>query len=299
MATAAGWVDWLAMGRWLQARAGLVVMFTVGGGLLATAVHRKWRRLSPQASRTLSWWVVAVAGVLIAAMTWGATAGLLHEANTAGDPSAARVEAIKTGLGTGAGTSGMFALLLAVRRQWHQEELSAADATHDATERRVTELYTKAADQLGSDKPAVRLAGPLRVAQNNPNQQQTVVNVLAAYLRIPFDPPGDDDIPHARRHDCRRGHQRQKGPSAARVPRTGPGAGSVRLAAQRILAKHLRPTPAAPIDTFWKNIDRSHRRRPRTLGPEQSHVNNATFDRAHPVGEPGIEVDPEREPRRR
>jgi hypothetical protein len=36
------------------------------------------------------------------------------------------VEAIKTGLSIGAGTGGVFALLLAVRRQWHQELTAAA-----------------------------------------------------------------------------------------------------------------------------------------------------------------------------
>ncbi|SFW86605.1 hypothetical protein SAMN04489730_6432 [Amycolatopsis australiensis] len=61
-----------------------------------------------------------------------------------GQRAAARVEAIKTGLGIGAGTTGIFALPLAVRRQQHNES--------DATEKNVTELYTKAADQLGSDE---------------------------------------------------------------------------------------------------------------------------------------------------
>jgi hypothetical protein len=78
---------------------------------------------------------------------WGATAWLLSEANHAKDVAATRVDAIKTGLSIAAGTGGVFALLLAVRRQWHQE-LTAQDTTQDATERRVTELYTKAADQL-------------------------------------------------------------------------------------------------------------------------------------------------------
>ncbi|MGW4062300.1 hypothetical protein ACWEGE_28735 [Amycolatopsis sp. NPDC004747] len=81
----------------------------------------------------------------------------LHRARAA-DRGAARVEAIKTGLGVGAGTAGIFALLLAVRRQIHQEH-TAADTILDATEKRVTELYTKAADQLGSGNAAVRLAG--------------------------------------------------------------------------------------------------------------------------------------------
>ena len=51
-------------------------------------------------------------------------------------------------------------------------EQSQKDTVTDATERRVTELYTKAADQLGSDKAPVRLAGLYaleRLAQDNPS----------------------------------------------------------------------------------------------------------------------------------
>ncbi len=63
----------------------------------------------------------------------------------------------------------------------------------DATERRVTELYTKAADQLGSDKAPVRLAGLYaleRLAQGNPSQRQTIVNVICANLQMPYTPRG-------------------------------------------------------------------------------------------------------------
>jgi hypothetical protein len=63
----------------------------------------------------------------------------------------------------------------------------------DATERRVTELYTKAADQLGSDKAPVRLAGLYaleRLAQDNPSQRETIVNVICSYLQMPYTPPG-------------------------------------------------------------------------------------------------------------
>jgi hypothetical protein len=74
-----------------------------------------------------------------------------------------------------AGTGGSFTLLLAFRRQRSteiiaaetrktQERVGAADRAADASERdaeqrRITELYTKAADQLGSEKAPVRLAG--------------------------------------------------------------------------------------------------------------------------------------------
>jgi uncharacterized protein YjbI with pentapeptide repeats len=260
--TAAGWVDWGAVGQWLQPGAGVAATVVVGGALLALAASRQWRRTSSRMPRALSWWVVAAAIVLVAAVAWGATVWLVHQAAGATDAAAARVEAVKTGLGIGASVGGMFAVLLAVRRQQHQER-SAADTTHDATERRVTELYTKATDQLGSDKPAVRLAGLYaleRVAQNNPNQQQTVVNVLAAYLRMPFDPPGerpsDDEIPlpedTTNNPETNAEMDRVRREYRERVQEL-----EVRLAAQRILAKHLQPglNPAAPIDTFWKNID--------------------------------------------
>jgi hypothetical protein len=132
----------------------------------------------------MSWWVVAAAAIVVVLVAWLATTWLLGEATAAKDPGAARVDAIKTGLGIGAGTTGIFALLLAVRRQWHSES--------DATEKNVTELYTKAADQLGSTEAPVRLAGLYaleRLAHNNPGQRQSIVNVICAYLRMPYKPP--------------------------------------------------------------------------------------------------------------
>lgn len=63
------------------------------------------------------------------------------------------------------GVGGFFALLLAARRQRsteqtleHQREVAATTA-RDAVEQRITELYTRAVDQLGSEKAPVRLGG--------------------------------------------------------------------------------------------------------------------------------------------
>lgn len=195
--------------------------------------HQATARGPPPA---LSWSVVAVAALVITAVGWGATGWLLAEAAKAKDPSAAKVEAIKTGLGIGAGTGGLFALLLAVRRQWHQE-LTASDTTFDATERRVTELYTKAVEQLGSGHAAVRLGGLYalgRLAQNTPEQRQTIVYVLCAYLRMPYDlaapaPAADADQQTRDRH---RDLVQER---------------EVRLTAQRILTDHLDPG----TDMFW------------------------------------------------
>ncbi len=177
----------------------------------------------------MSWWVVAAAAIVVVVVAWAATSWLLSEASAAKDPGAARVDAIKTGLGIGAGTTGIFALLLAVRRQWHNES--------DATEKNVTDLYTKAADQLGSAEAPVRLAGLYaleRLAHNNPGQRQSIVNVICAYLRMPYMPP-DATLASDSTELQERIQERE-----------------VRLAGQRILTDHLAPQDRRK---FWGDID--------------------------------------------
>ncbi|MFI7423218.1 hypothetical protein [Nonomuraea sp. NPDC049684] len=138
-------------------------------------------------------------------------------------------------------------LLLAVRRHRHQELATAHTAhtahtthtTHDAAERRVTELYTKAADHLGSDK-AHRSGSlaftPWSAWPRTPPLRQTIVNVICSYLRMPCTPPPEGADP--------------AGPAVPRAAVGGisaPATGrdpqeerQVRLTAQRILAAHLR-----------------------------------------------------------
>ena len=102
-----------------------------------------------------------------------------------------RIDAVKTAFGVGAGAGGVFALWLATRRQ-RTLELQLTETSRDLEERRVTELYTKAVEQLGSDKAPVRLGGLYaleRLGQDNPKQRQTIVNVWCAYLRMSFKGP--------------------------------------------------------------------------------------------------------------
>lgn len=164
----------------------------------------------------------------------GTTTGLLlaygHDNN--------ELEAIKTASTIVLGTGGAAALLLAARRQrsteiaLNQKDRDLQHQERDAIERRITDLYTKAADQLGSDKAPVRLAGLYaleRVAQNNRDLRQTIVNVWCAYLRMPYDPPGDEADPtHLERLQER----------------------EVRLTAQRLIADHLHSGGS----TFWSDI---------------------------------------------
>ncbi len=140
-----------------------------------------------------------------------------------------QLDAIRTAGTLVVGTGGAVALLLTARRQRYTE-LTLVHTTNDATERRITELYTKAADQLGSDKAPVRLAGLHaleRLAHNTPEQRQTIVDVICAYLRMPYTPPDeqppDQDAPaeaHTRYENRRQEQQ-------------------VRLAAQDILSRCL------------------------------------------------------------
>ncbi|UOZ09016.1 pentapeptide repeat-containing protein [Amycolatopsis sp. WQ 127309] len=225
-----GWIDWLALGQWARPHAVPIALFAAAGiGVTAAG----WRLRGQRAPRTrasgMSWWVVVGAAIVVVVVAWVATNWLLGEAAAAKDPGAARVDAIKTGLGIGAGTTGIFALLLAVRRQWHSES--------DAIEKNVTELYAKAADQLGSAEAPVRLAGLYaleRLAHNNPGQRQSIVNVICAYLRMPYTPPGaaltTDSVEHQERTQER----------------------EVRLAFQRILTDHLDPEN---LRSFWNDLD--------------------------------------------
>ncbi|MFS8103701.1 pentapeptide repeat-containing protein [Lentzea alba] len=213
---------------------------------------------------------------LVVALWWAGTAGLSGAALVT-----ARFDALRTGLSIGIGGGGIFALYLAWRRQHATEiglvqkerdqadvarayelqretaehtrlhaERVAATTERDAEARRITDLYAKSVEQLGSDKAPVRHGGLYaleRLAQDHPDNpalRQTVVNVLCAYLRAPFDPPGDqpDAGAHAETRDEYRVQVQER---------------EVRLTAQRILTTHLDPgnDPDHPSTNFWPDTD--------------------------------------------
>ena len=68
--------------------------------------------------------------------------------------------------------------------------------------RTLNERFATAAEQLGSDKPAVRLAGVYAMAglaDDWEESQQTCVDVLCAYLRMPYEPDPGQDAPEPER----------------------------------------------------------------------------------------------------
>ena len=217
-------------------------------------VRPKWRPIS-----FWPWTLAAAAAVVIVAV--GVTMWLYAIAGGAKpgtDRANARLDAVRTGLAAGAGAGAAVGLMLAFRRQHHQE--IATDLTdRDASERRITELYTKAVEQLGSDKAPVRLGGLYaleRLAQDNPAHRQTIVNVICAYLRMPFSPPAPAGKPELEAEATNVPAAETEANTAAPGD-TWQQERQVRLTAQRILAEHLRAkdrrsTPPNP--RFWPGI---------------------------------------------
>ena len=183
-------------------------------------------------ARTIVLWAVGL-GVVAA----GSVVLLLVTLGSGEPRDGVRLDVVRTASSIVLGTGGAAALLLTARRQRYAE-LDLVQKDHDATERRVTELYGKAADQLGSDKAPVRLAGLYaleRLAQDNPAHRQTIVNLVCAYLRMPFTPP--PEVRARTRIGPRDAHRFQEL--------------EVRQTATALLAAHLRPDrPGA----FWAGI---------------------------------------------
>lgn len=178
-----------------------------------------------------------------------AVVALLYFYGGGTDRDRAGLDVVRTAGTLVVGIGGAIALLLTARRQrsteltlYHQREVAAVNE-RNAAEQRITDLYTRAVDQLGSGQAPVRLGGLHaleRLAQNNPAQRQTIVDVICAYLRMPYttlddQPPAEDAPPEAHlRYEQRRQESQ------------------VRSTAQRILSAHLRDEV---VGTFWVDID--------------------------------------------
>jgi Pentapeptide repeats (9 copies) len=194
--------------------------------------------------------VLVTLGIGAAAVLW--LLGQADQVPAGKDRAAAQADAVKTGATIALGTGGAAYLLLAYRRQRLEEV--------DTRERRITELYSKAVDQLGHDKAPVRLGGLYsleRLAQNNPEHRHTVVGVICAYLRMPYTPP----TPPARATPGVEPTEQAGEASVRWYPDPAPAAVralaapqaqdpaqqelQVRLTAQRLLADHLRRPPRA------------------------------------------------------
>jgi uncharacterized protein YjbI with pentapeptide repeats len=215
--------------------------------------------------------VVTVLVIVTALVAGGMVATLWSITGEVGgtDLVSARYEAVRIGLSIALGGGGIIALYLTWRRQQstedtlaHQEHVALINEK-DAIERRITELYTRAADQLGSDKAPVRLAGLYaleRLADDYKSQRQTIVNLLCAYLRMPFSMGSRPEYPTTAvgptrtwpeevRDDVREYEDRLE------KYRINIQEREVRVAVQRILTGHccVGNVPVCD-DRFWSNL---------------------------------------------
>ncbi|MFD7283547.1 pentapeptide repeat-containing protein [Streptomyces sp. NPDC059862] len=109
---------------------------------------------------------------------------------------------VKLSFGVVAGAGALVALVVAYRRQRVDEDGALRDATRLHTER-----FTTAVSQLGDESAAVRLGGVhalAGLADDAPTRElrQTCIDVLCAYLRLPYTaeadlPAGDAEARHA------------------------------------------------------------------------------------------------------
>jgi hypothetical protein len=112
--------------------------------------------------------------------------------STAVPPGGSNLELVKSTITVTAFAGAVLTGVYAYRRQL----LAEGDARR-ADEAQLGQRYTAAADQLGHDMAAVRLAGiyaMARLADDWEDQRQSCIDVLCAYLRLPYDP--DDPSKH-------------------------------------------------------------------------------------------------------
>lgn len=225
--------------------------------------------------RPIPWWGIWL-GLTVVVLVGGIAIWVLVSVFGSGNAQdKIRLEAIKLAGSIAVGTGGVAALLLAGRRQRASElgvlqkdreqllqEHRDAVSRHDADERRVTELYTAAAEQLGSDKAPVRMAGLYaleRLGKQTPDHRQTIVNLFCAYLRMPYTHPDsaaessrqrtpDDRFDGSQETSLKQPLVIDLAPTLANaVGLTSDATDTqqqelqVRLTAQRLLSKHLRP----------------------------------------------------------
>lgn len=138
---------------------------------------------------------------------------------------------IKVALTVTAGIGAVVALVVAYRRQ---RNLEAAEIRLDSAEKReatklLNDRFDRATDKLGSERVAIRLAGVhamASLADDWPEGRQTCLDVLCAYIRIPYEPPKPD-----RRATIDETRMRER---------------QVRHTVMNVIGKHLRrvhPTP--------------------------------------------------------
>lgn len=176
----------------------------------------------PGLLRLWPFWAALAAGILLSVAV-AVTAGLLLWIGLGRPPVAGQtplnatelLDLTRISLVVTGGIGGIVALVVAYRRQRLHEQADAREAGKLFNDR-----FIAASGQLGHDSAAVRLAGVYAMAEladDSPDHLHPCVDVLCAYLRLPYEPKRDAD-----------GWK--------------PGEREVRLSIIRVIGDHLRPS---------------------------------------------------------
>ncbi|MFJ9641407.1 pentapeptide repeat-containing protein [Streptomyces sp. NPDC101178] len=133
------------------------------------------------------WLVAPVSLILVAVLAYGLYHGVdvFLTAENPGKKPVSGQDNVKTTVTALTLVGAVLAGLYAYRKQLLDE-----GASHRADAMQLAERYTKAAEQLGHDQAAVRLAGAYamaRLADDWEEQRRVCVDVLCAYLRMPYE----------------------------------------------------------------------------------------------------------------
>ncbi|GAB2960401.1 hypothetical protein [Saccharothrix stipae] len=168
-----------------------------------------------------------------------------------------KFDGLKIALTVVGGIGGVIALTVAYRKQRLGEAAERREDTKAFTER-----FTKASELIGSPQAAVRLAGihaMAALADDWDDHRQTCIDVLCAYLRMPYDPPATSPPPPPpgnRGLGLRRPRPtslRTPAPPAAAPPEDPREERQVRHTVIRVIAAHLRPD--APVAWNGRTLD--------------------------------------------
>ncbi|WP_328674556.1 pentapeptide repeat-containing protein [Streptomyces sp. NBC_00322] len=188
------------------------------------------RRQAPQGRHTPNLWSVWVVAPLALLVVGALSFGLYHGvygllADAARSQKPRKPVNINDVIKTTVTVLTLVGAVLAGIYAYRKQLLSEGDA-HRADASQLADRYTTAAEQLGHDQAAVRLAGVYalaRLADDWEEQRQVCIDVLCAYLRMPYE--ADESAP---------GHKA--------------GEREVRLTVIRVIRDHMRQ-PEAP--TTW------------------------------------------------
>jgi membrane protein implicated in regulation of membrane protease activity len=159
--------------------------------------NRKSQQEAGHTPRLQPVWLVATLSILAATSALLATYlwfdhSLIPPAASGASDADRSLNVVKTALALATFVGAVLAGVYAYRKQ----KLSEGDARRADAEQ-LTGRFGKASEQLGHASPAVRLAGVYAMsslADDWSDQRQLCINVLTAYLQIPYEADPDNPL---------------------------------------------------------------------------------------------------------